>query len=76
MTIEEYAKKTGFYPIKYIGDWNGKKVYKPKLQNENNDVLLCIGYPLVIFEEKGMFRVSTPDESLDVSEYFSDDKDD
>lgn len=72
MTVDEYAQKTGYAPVHFIGEWKGYKVYEPDLYTEGDEPLY-IGYPLVILEKDNNYRISKPFESLEILDYFRDD---
>lgn len=75
MNAEEFAKKKGWAPIRYQGEWKEYKIYEPYNEYEEG---LKIGYPLVVMEKDGKARMSTPDESLEILNYFytEDDEED
>ena len=59
MTADEFAKSIGYKGAKPIGRWHRMNVFKPLTDAEG-----YIGLPMVIFFDKGEYRLSTPEEAL------------
>ena len=68
MTVDEFAKEKGYGKPKYLGLWQDKKIYS--LVHFEDGKTRYVGYPLVIIEDNGKFRISEPMESLDINEHF------
>lgn len=66
--VDEYAKKMGYYPVNYIGDWKGYHVFEPVKNLEP----VYTGYPLVVLEKDLKFRMSTHEESLEIMHFFDE----
>ena len=60
--IDEFAQNNGYKGAKYIGNWKEYKVYEPYIDNKK---VSYTGLPLVILvNNKGEIRMSTPDEAM------------
>ena len=60
--IIEFAKQHGYQNVVYLCKWRGFKCYEP-IMSEGE--ISFIGLPLLILEdEDGNIRMSTPEESL------------
>lgn len=70
MTATEYAKKNGFISAIEIGKWKGFLCYEAIIfeQESVNDVPI-IGFPQIILEKNGNFRMANYEESM---EYLQD----
>ncbi len=66
--VDKYAKEMGYYPVNYIGDWQGYHIFEPVKNLEP----VYIGYPLVILEKGLKFRISTREESLKIMNFFNE----
>lgn len=58
--ILRVVKKLGASSYKEGKEWNGHKVYVPVYSK-----MSYVGLPLVIFDDDGELRLSTPEEALD-----------
>lgn len=74
MSLEKFTKETGYYPTHYLGDWKGYKVHEPDLYL--GDEPIYIGYPLVVLEKDNKFRISEPEESIEIMKALRPEDDD
>ena len=67
-SVLEFARKNGYQDVKYIGEWQGYKVYDTIYDDE----VAYIGLPFFILEKDSKLRMTTPDECFDVLDYFDE----
>ena len=61
-SVDEFAKTQGYETAEYLGEWRGFKCYEPIVAESE---VSFVGLPLLILEdEKGNIRMSTPEEAL------------
>ena len=70
MNINDFAVEMGYQDVKYVGEWNGYKVYRP-IVLKNQTKPLCIGHPFKILVNDKEVRFSNIKESYDILEYFN-----
>lgn len=61
-SVNEFAKTQGYEKAEYLCEWRGFKCYEPVVAEGE---VSFVGLPLLILEdEKGNIRMSTPEEAL------------
>lgn len=71
MNINEFAEKTGYAPVHFLGEWNGYNVYEPDLYTSSEEVIY-IGTPYVILEKGEEIRVCSEEEAIKIANYFNE----
>lgn len=66
MTANQYAKNIGFTGAQKIAPWRGFTCYEALYGNAGKTVndVPAIGYPQIILERGGVFRLAKPNEIL------------
>ena len=67
--IKDFAKSNGYDNAKYLGEWQGYKVYEPTF---NDDKTHYVGYPLSILQKDDKIRFTTEQECFAVLDFFPD----
>ena len=65
MTAEEYAKSKGFDGARFLIVWNGMKCYEAETHTDD-DSIPNIGFPQIVLEKNGSFRMADYDEALKI----------
>lgn len=70
MTANQYAKSIGFAEAKKIAPWCGYTCYEALYGSAGESVndVPAIGYPQIILESGGIFRLAKPEETLQYME--------
>ena len=66
MTANQYAKNIGFTGARKIAPWRGFICYEALYGNAGDGVnnVPAIGYPQIILERDGIYRLAKPDETM------------
>lgn len=66
MTANQYAKNNGFTRAQKIAPWRGYSCYEALYGNAGDGVndVPAIGYPQIILERGGTFRLANLDETM------------
>lgn len=65
--IIELANQYGFDSVSFLGKWKTYDVYEPV---KSDAELTFTGLPLVILKEDDKVRMSTPEEAIELVDYF------
>lgn len=70
MTANQYAKNVGFTVARKIAPWRGFTCYEALYGDAGKTVddVPVIGYPQIILERDGIFRMAKPEETLQYME--------
>ncbi len=66
--IVDFAKAQGYDNVRKLKDWNGYSVYEP--YNLSYPDGLIIGFPPAILVKDGEIRMSTPEETYEITTGF------
>lgn len=66
MTANQYAKNIGFTRARKIAPWRGYICYEALYGSAGESVndVPAIGYPQIILERDGIFRLAKPEETM------------
>ena len=67
---KQFAIDNGYIDVSYIGKWKDFEVYEPIMNDES---VSFTGLPLSIMDDGKTIRMSTPDETMEILDYFNTD---
>lgn len=68
--IQKFAQENGYEKINYKGKWKDYEVFDP-IYSESKEISY-VGYPLMILVKNEEIRLTTPEESLELLDIFTE----